>query len=157
MFESRGKSLENAIDSANAAAGRAQREMLRLVAEAGRGEIWRGSGARDTAHWLVIRYGMSEWKARRWVNAAHALLKLPHLARALERGELTIDKVVELARFALPEDEARLVRWAKTVSCGAVRHRADLEAKASIKDVRDTERSRNVAWWYYDDSRRFGA
>jgi hypothetical protein len=106
VFESRTKSLENAIDSANADAGRAQREMLRLVAEADRGEIWRGSGARDTAHWLVIRYGMSEWKARRWVAAAHALQNLPRVGEALERGELGIDKVVELARFASPDDEA---------------------------------------------------
>jgi Domain of unknown function (DUF222)/HNH endonuclease len=81
---------------------------------------------------------------------------LPRIADALERGELGIDKVVELARFAIPEDEGRLIRWATTVSVGAVRHRGDLEAKASIRDVRETERDRAVSWWYHDEGRRFG-
>jgi hypothetical protein len=150
------QSLTVALDNTNAAVGRAQRQMLHLIADADRKEIWRDCGARDTAHWLTIRYGLSEWKARRWVGAAHALEGLPLLAEAFDQGELGIDKVVELARFATPGDEARLIRWAKTVSCGAVRHRADLEARASIKDVREVERSRQVTWWYHDEGRRFG-
>jgi hypothetical protein len=135
--------------------GRAHRRMLRLIAHADRREIWRDAGARDTAHWLVIRYGVSEWKARRWVAAAHSLERLPRTAEALERGELGIDKVVELTRFATPENEARLIRWAKTVSSGAIRHRGDPETRASIKDVREAERTREASWWYYDDGRRF--
>jgi hypothetical protein len=156
MFDDATHPLTAALDTANADVGRAQRRMLRLIADADRAEIWRDCGARDTAHWLTIRYGVSEWKARRWVAAAHALEHLPRIADALERGELGIDKVVELSRFATPEDQSRLVRWAKTVSCGAVRHRGDLEAKASITDVRETERSREITWWYFDEGRRFG-
>jgi hypothetical protein len=105
---------------------------------------------------LAIRYGISQWKGKRWVGAAHVLERLPRIAEALERGELGIDRVVELARFATAEEEGRLVRWARTVSVGAVRHLADLEARASIKDVRETERSREVTWWYFDEGRRFG-
>jgi hypothetical protein len=133
-----------------------QRQLLHLITDADRRDIWRDSGARDTAHWLAIRYGISEWKARRWVAAAHALEHLPRIAGALESGELGIDKVVELARFAKGDEEGRLIRWARTVSVGAVRHRADLEAKGSIKDLRETERSREVTWWYFDEGRRFG-
>ena len=29
------------------------------------------------AHWLKMRYGISDWKARRWIAAAHALESLP--------------------------------------------------------------------------------
>jgi hypothetical protein len=156
VFESATTSISDALDETNAVIGRMQRRMLHLIADADRLEIWRDSGARDTAHWVAIRNGISEWKSRRWVAAAHALEKLPLIAEALERGELGIDKVVELARFAAPETEARLLRWAMTVSVGAVRHRGDLEAKASITDVRETERSREVTWWYFDEGRRFG-
>ena len=156
MFEVATHPLFAALDDANAQIGRMQRQLLQLIADADRREIWRDSGARDTAHFLAIRYGISEWKARRWVAAGHALVDLSLLAGALERGELGIDKVVELARFASPEDEGRLVRWATTVSVGAVRHRGDLEAKASIQDVRETERTREVSWWYFDEGRRFG-
>jgi hypothetical protein len=66
------QSLTVALDGANADVGRAQRRMLRLIADADRAEIWRDCGARDTPHWLAIRYGISEWKSRRWVAAAHA-------------------------------------------------------------------------------------
>jgi hypothetical protein len=156
MFDVAPHPLFGALDDVNAQIGRMQRQLLQLIADADRREIWRDSGARDTAHWLAIRYGISERKARRWVAAAHALENLPLIAEALERGELGIDKVVELSRFASSEQEARLVGWAKTVSVGALRHRADLEQKASIKDVRETERSREVSWWYFDEGRRFG-
>jgi Domain of unknown function (DUF222)/HNH endonuclease len=156
MFDVATHPLSAALDDTNAQIGRAQRHMLRLIADADRREIWRGSGARDTAHWLSMRYGVSEWKARRWVAAAKALENLPRIAEALEAGQLGIDKVVELGRFAKPEDEARLIRWAKTVSVGAIRHRADLESRASITDVREVERGREVTWWYFDEGRRFG-
>jgi hypothetical protein len=156
MFDVATHPLSAALDDTNAQIGRAQRHMLRLIADADRREIWRGSGARDTAHWLSMRYGVSEWKARRWVAAAKALENLSRIAEALEAGQLGIDKVVELTRFAAPETEARLIRWTTTVSVGAVRHRADLEARASIADVRETERSREVSWWYFDEGRRFG-
>jgi hypothetical protein len=116
------QSLTVALDNTNAGVGRAQRRIFRLIADADRAEILRESGARDTAHWLAIRYGVSEWKSRRWVAAAHALQTLPSIAETLEQGALGIDKVVELTRFATPETEARLIRWATTVSVGAVRH-----------------------------------
>ena len=113
-----------AADAAHAALGAAQTELLRQIARLDRAEVWRGWGARDTAHLLGLRYGISAWKAHRWIAAAHALEGLPHLAHALEGGELGIDKVCELARFATPQTELRLIGWAKTVSVGAVRHRA---------------------------------
>lgn len=161
MFEIAGGSHEGALiagqlDAAHARVGRALRELLRLIAEVDRLEAWRGEGARDAAHWLAMRYDISEWKARRWIAAAHALEDLPLISEALTGGELGIDKVAELARFASPETEARLVRWAKGVSCAAVRRRGDLAAKPSIEHTRDAERTRSVSWWYFDEGRRFG-
>lgn len=154
MFESEG--LIAAVDGFHARASLAQREMLASIAEVDRREAWRDSGARDTAHWLGMRYGISGWKAHRWIAAAHALEGLPAIAGALADGELGIDKVVELARFAAPDAERALIRWAKEVSCATIRHRGDLAARASIEEVVDVERSRSVSWWYFDEGRRFG-
>jgi hypothetical protein len=64
-----------------------QRELFGLIAEADRNEVWRDSGARDMAAWLSMRYGMSEWKARRWIAAAGALQVLPRISEAFS-GEL---------------------------------------------------------------------
>src|SRR6266498_4057935 len=146
--------LVAAVDAVHATVCRGQRELLSLIAEVDRRESWRGSGTRDTAHWVSMRYGISGWKAHRWIAAAHALDGLPRLSAALVSGELGLDKVVELTRFASPPTEAGLISWAKRVSCATVRHRADLERRASIEDDLDTERSRFVSWWYFDEGRR---
>jgi hypothetical protein len=145
--------LVRAIDAAHARVGAAQRELLRLVVEVDRCEAWRDDGARDLAHWLSMRYGISAWKAHRWIGAARALESLPRTSRALATGELGIDKVLEPARFATLETEADLVRWAEGVSCGAIRHKGDLAARASREQTEEVERGRFLEWWYCDDGR----
>jgi Domain of unknown function (DUF222)/HNH endonuclease len=148
--------LIDAVDESHQQASKIQRELLGFIAEVDRRELWRGSGARDMAHWLAMRQGISQWKARRWIAAGHALEHLTDLARALSSGELGIDKVVELARFATFESEAGLVSWARYVSTAAVRRRADLEVRRTIEDVRDAEHARFLNWWWLDDGNRFG-
>lgn len=143
------------MDAAYARVGAAQRELLELIAQADRSDTWVDQGARDMAHWVSIRYGVSCWKARRWIAAAYALETLPGVADALTAGELGIDKVVELTRFATAETESRLIRWARGVSVGAIRHRGDLAARTSITDTLEAERARFLDWWYVDDGRRF--
>jgi hypothetical protein len=139
----------DALDASHRQVAAAQRELFRLIVEGDRRELWRGTGARDMAHWLGMRHGISQWKARRWIATAHALETLPDLSRAFASGELGIDKVVELARFATFESEAGLIAWARLVSCWAIRQRADLEVRRSLEDVRETERadsSRGGTW-----------
>ncbi|HET9722429.1 MAG TPA: DUF222 domain-containing protein, partial [Actinomycetota bacterium] len=106
MFASRDSAVIDALDDAHARVGAAQRDLLELIAQADRGEAWVDQGARDMAHWVSIRYGVSCWKARRWIAAAYALETLLQVARALEDGVLGLDKVVELTRFASPETES---------------------------------------------------
>jgi hypothetical protein len=144
------------LDESNARICREQRSFLRLVADADRTELWRDDGAHDMAHWLAMRYGISDWKARRWISAAHALEELPGISRAFEEGELGIDKVVELTRFATNETEARLLVWARGVSSGCIRRKADVIARRSVEEARDIDRARFVSWWYFDEGTRFG-
>ena len=82
-----------------------QRQMLRVIVEVDTGDLWDDGSAQDICHWVGMRLGISYWKAERWVSAAHALQELPRLSEALSSGELSIDKVVELTRFARPETE----------------------------------------------------
>ena len=142
------------LDVLHARASSAQRELLRGVAVADRADVWRDSGARDLAHWLAMRYGISEWKARRWIAAANALEHLPRVSEAFGAGSLGLDKVVELTRFATPETESRLLRWAERVSGAAIRHRGDVEARRQIEEVQQAEQHRFLESWYTDD--RFG-
>jgi hypothetical protein len=148
--------LVGRLDEDYLAVCRAQRRMLARVADADRAEAWRDSGARDMAHWLSMRHDISWWKASRWIGAAHALNELPRLAQALASGELGLDKVVELARFAQPATVSGLISWACGVSVGTVRHRGDVWVRAQREDVVNSERCRRVSWSWDRDSRRFG-
>lgn len=148
--------LIEAADALHRRVSSNQRELLRVIAELDLAEAWRGSGAHDMAHWLVMRHGISDWKARRWIAAGHALESLPRISRAFAGGVLGIDKVVELTRFATAETEEGLVTWAAGVSSGCIRHRADLETRREIGEVADVERDRSLSWWYLDDGKRFG-
>jgi hypothetical protein len=132
-----------------------ERELFSLISHVDRLELWRDSGARDMAHWLWMRYGTSDWKARRWIASSHALESLPLISEAFSSGVLGIDKVVELTRFAAPETERRLIPWARRVSCGAIRHKGDLSLRRSREEIVDVERSRSLTWWYDDEGKRF--
>src|SRR5437867_7750871 len=155
MGTHRSEDLVWAMDAQHAGICAGQRQLFRLIAEADRNEIWQNSGAGDMAHWLCMRYGISYWKALRWIKAAHALEDLPLLSEAFASGDLGIDKVVELARFATPHTEARLIGWAQGVSCGRIREKGDLLHR-SLQEAREAERARTLSWWYFEENSRFG-
>ena len=116
------EALTERADAWHRAISHGQQELFRILAEMDREELWAEWGARDMAHWLWMRYGLSDWKARRWIEA-HALEQLPLISQAFARGDLGVDKVVELTRLATPETEASLIPWAERVSSGRIRRR----------------------------------
>jgi len=142
------------LDGEHARMCEAQLSMFRSIGELDRAEGWRESGARDLAHWLSMRYGISNWKARRWIDAARALERLPRIVDALRAGELGSDKVVELTRIATPDSEADLIRWARRVSGAAIRRRAERAERRALEEVRSVEESRSCSWFFYDDGKR---
>ncbi len=149
--------LVHEADLWHAHASQALRELFRVIVELSRTGAWEQEyGARDLAHFLAMRYGISHWKACRWINAAHALEHLPQLAEALASGEVGVDKVVELCRFADPNTEGSLIAWARGVSTASIRHKADLVLKRRIEEVREAERSRFLNWWDLDEGKRLG-
>jgi hypothetical protein len=130
-------------------------EMLRWIAAADARDTWDEFGARDMAHFLYLRYGISEWKARKWIASAHALESLPRIAEALAGGVLNIDKVVELTRYATRETEESLVEWATLVPSGRIRDDADQAARRLAEDEARVQEERRLAWWFHDEGRRF--
>lgn len=143
------------MDALHARVCTSQRELFRMIAEADHRNAWEEAEARNMAHWLSMRYGISGWMANRWIAAAHALEELPALSEAFASGELSIDKIVELTRFATPDTEAGLLRWAKGVSAACIREKGNL-ADRSIDEAREAEKSRSLTWWYFEENSRFG-
>ena len=153
MFDEEPNDPVRVADDAHVEIGRTQRRMMAALAEVDRTAGWEADGARDCAHWIQMRYGISLWKADRWVEAAHALEGLPAVADALSTGVLGIDKVVELTRFAELDTEDALVRWAQHVPAGAIRHRGELERLQDPDEAETAERTRSLRWW--NDHDRF--
>jgi hypothetical protein len=115
--------------------GRDERALLRRIAEMDERGVWEDSGARDYPHFLSMRLGISPWKARRLIAAAQALEDLPETSVALETGRASLDKVVEIARFATPETEGRVFDWADGVSPYELRLRGDVELTRTADEV----------------------
>ena len=135
---------------------RLQRELLDRLTELEAAETWIDDGAHDMAHWTSMQLGISRWKAERWLSSGRALQTLPVTADAFERGELSIDKIAELTRFAEFDDEDALVHWAQGVSSGAIRRIGDLRSRERLdEDTVAAERERWLQYRYADGGRRF--
>ena len=86
--------------------------------------------------------------------AGRSFDELPHIARSFSSGELGVDKVVELTRFATADDEDALVSWAQDVAPGAIRRRGDELRRSERTEVEQIEEDRWLAWRWTDEGRR---
>lgn len=108
--------LDLAIDEAEAAIAAIRRNQLRLVRVRDRRRLWERDGCRNMGQWLSGRLGISAFAGMRWTHAAHALEHLPLTSAAFERGSISFDKVLQLARFATADSEKELLRYARRAS-----------------------------------------
>ncbi|HJR98081.1 MAG TPA: DUF222 domain-containing protein [Actinomycetota bacterium] len=153
--DTRTEALIERVDRLHREIAARQRDLLETLARLESREAWVDDGARDMAQWTSINLDVSRWKAERWLGAGRAFARLPATADALERGDIGIDKVVELSRFATHDDEDALLRWARTVPSGALRRTAELRARERRREAEQDERTRWLEWRYADDGRRF--
>ena len=137
-------------------ASRLQRELLSFVAEFDRRRLWERDGCRHMGQWLAGHFGVTVSEGLRWTTAAHALESLPLISAAFERGVLSFDQVLQLARFAAPDTEKDLIRWARRASVNAIRRKADLANRPSVEDTRSAHEERFLEWSWYDDGTRLG-
>lgn len=125
----------DALIEARADVGTAQRRLLERLAVGYDEQVHRCDYSDDMAEWAAATLGISRYRAERWIAAGRALRHLPRTAEALCEGSLSLDKVVELSRFATVGEELKLVGWAKRVSVRAIKERADELERAVDEDV----------------------
>ena len=94
----------------------AEYELLCLIAEVNRRELWLKDGRPSCAHWLSWRCGLGMSAARERVRVAMALEGLPEIAEHLRRGELSYCKVRALTRVADANSEGQLLELARNAS-----------------------------------------
>ncbi|MBA3430101.1 MAG: DUF222 domain-containing protein [Actinobacteria bacterium] len=131
-----------------ATCGAADREALRVLAACDRAELWREEACRNTAEWAARHFHISAWKAAKMISSAHALEQLPYISASLEKGSLSLDKVIELTRFATPAAEVKLAAWARRTTPKGIRERADLEKRIPLKIVLDSHEARYFSSWW---------
>jgi hypothetical protein len=124
----------NRVFEAYAGVGSSQRKLLAELHAYSESEPWIADDCRDMAHWVSLNLGVTYYRAERWLFAARELEKLPRLSMALENGTLNLDKVVELCRFATPDEELKLIEWARRKSVTAIKERGDELQRISLEE-----------------------
>ena len=86
---------------------------LALVAEFDREKAFERHGLANTAQWLNWQCGIGPEAAREKVRVARSLEKLPEIADAFAKGEISYSKVRAMTRVATPANESVLVHVAR--------------------------------------------
>ncbi len=138
--------LRAAMKESAARIGKEHAHLMDMVQACTRAELHRHEGYRTSGEYVAAALGISCWKAHKIVASATALEALPLIRTALENGSLHLDKVIELTRFATPETEKALVKWAARVTTGGIRKRAEARV-APDEEPLHIRRSRYLKGW----------
>jgi hypothetical protein len=125
--------------------------LMPVVGELDRREGWRSEGATSGAAWAAQRLGMSEATGRIWSHVAERLWDLPHLARGLQVGAITFDKVRAVVDLATPETDAALLRQAEECS---VRQLTDLARNSRRPSDKSAANDYDSRYLRFNDARR---
>jgi len=131
----------------------ANHRFLMLIAEFDRRNGWSDGATQSCAHWLNWKCGIDIGAAREKVRVAHALVKLPKISAAMEKGELSYSKVRALTRVACDGTEDYFLSIAQHGTANhvetLVRHyRRAQEAEELSREARQQA---NRALGYYFD------
>lgn len=134
----------------SAEVGSAERRRLAHIQALSQRRVWLEDDCRDMTQWVSQHLGIGTYKARKLVDCAGAIESLPKISDALESGVLSIDKVVELTRIAMPYNQQRLITWARKVSPSRIKKRAD-EYCARDRDDNSYNRKNLDLRWVIDE------
>jgi len=110
-LEARLGELAGVVNAATAA-------MVTVVERALTTDLWKGVGLRSPAHWLSWKAGISTTTAQRLVTVATRLGELPALRSALDRGAISLDVAVLVARHVPVGYDDHAVELAQEATIG---------------------------------------
>ena len=95
--------------------------LVTIVAEALADESWAIAGVRSPEHWLTMRAGLSPFRARQVVAVATRRGELPSVMGQFADGQLSLDQVMVVARYAPAHVEASVAEFAVHASVPQLR------------------------------------
>jgi hypothetical protein len=90
--------------------------LVALVSRALVDESWAIAGVRSADHWLIMRAGLSPARARTIVAVARRREQLPAVIGEFGHGQLSVDQVAVVARYAPAHVEASVAELAVNAS-----------------------------------------
>jgi hypothetical protein len=129
--------------------------LLALIAEFDRRHGWSDGSTASCAHWLNWKCGIDLGAAREKVRVAHALEKLPRIAAAMQRGQLSYSKVRALTRVACDNTEEYLLQIALHGTASHVetlvrQYRRARESEEWSREARQ-QATRGLRYYYDED------
>ena len=95
--------------------------LVTLVAQALVDESWAIAGVRSPEHWLTMRAGLSPFRAKAIVAVARRSGELPSVMDQFAEGQLSLDQVMVVARYAPAHVEAPVAEFAVYASVPQLR------------------------------------
>jgi Domain of unknown function (DUF222)/HNH endonuclease len=95
--------------------------LVAVVAQALSNESWAIAGVRSPEHWLSIRAGLSPFHARQVVAVARRRDEMPSVMSEFAEGQLSLDQVGVVARYAPAHVEASVAELAVHTSVPQLR------------------------------------
>jgi uncharacterized protein DUF222/HNH endonuclease len=141
------EALMNVMDRSTAAMAAASAQCLRAVASYDEAKLWKRDGATSMSSWLAGRYGLAWGTAREWVRVAHALRRLPRIARAYEVGALSWDQLRPLTRFATPETDEEWAEKAPRRRPAGLWREAKRHQRTELAEANEVRRRRYLQLW----------
>lgn len=92
---------------------RAHAQLVELTAELIDTETWADGGVVSPAHWLTLRAGLSDARARQVVALASRRSELPATMAAFDAGEISLEQVTPIARHVPAEFEGSVLELAR--------------------------------------------
>jgi len=110
----------------------------------------RGTTGPDVAEWLQTRDTVRTATARAEVEIARELEKLPAIAAAAQRGELSFDQLEHLVVLATPETDTEWAARGAQAAPGDLARMARRTRVVSQVEAEARQRAREFTWWRAD-------
>jgi hypothetical protein len=130
-----------------------QAELLRVVAEYERRQLFEIDAAHSMGDWLTLAVGVSTSTGRDWSRTATALTGLPEVSGAFADGDLSYDQVRVLARFVTAEDDGDWAQQGPKYSVAELARIARQTTPVTAQESQDTHARRRLDWVWDTESR----
>ena len=95
--------------------------LVAIVTQSLQDESWAIAGVRSPEHWLVMRAGLSPFHARQVVAVSRRRSQLPTVMAQFADGQLSLDQVTVVARYAPAHVEESVAEFAVNASVPQLR------------------------------------